>query len=169
MVYHLARNKKSNVMQYTIVVLIVIFLFALISITAKEVIDELNDDIQADADFDADAKAQVSDLQSRYPGLMDGGFVMVFLLIWSVGIVVALMVRSHPVMYIFMIILFTFMIFVSAELANSYDDMVTGDVTFTTVPTDFPMMHHLLTHLVTYIIVMGFTIILTMYAKGRYG
>jgi len=111
----------------------------------------------------------VGDLQSRYPGLMDGGFVLVFLLIWGVGIVVALMMRSHPVMYIFMIILFTFMVFVSAELANAYDDMVTNDTTYVDVPTDYPMMHHILTHLVTYIIVMGFTIILTMYAKGRYG
>lgn len=145
--------------------IIVFFVFAIVCIIGYFVFDEIKPEIMADF-TEPTANATVTDLHSRYPSTMDGAFVFAFVLMWGLTLVASFMLDTHPIFFIFTIILLAFIIVVGALLSNAYEELST-DAEFGTVATNFPMTNFLMNNLLISVMAIGFTIAIAIFAKFK--
>jgi len=121
----------------TIQLLIVVFLFAVLSVVVYSVFSGVNDDLQADADLSTTAKAKLQDLDDRFPATMDGAFALIFGLLFLVGVVASLLFDSHPSFIVIIIVLMIFLMLAGGYLSNSWDEFIV-DSSVSSFSSSFP-------------------------------
>lgn len=132
---------------------IVIMLFAVLSVVSYKVFDDLNTDIQADDDVSPAAKAKVEDLHSRFPGTFDAGLVTIFGLLFLAGIIASLVVDSHPAFLIVILILMAFISLAAGFLSNTWEEFM-ADGELSVFEDSFPMTDWLLDN---FMLIVGVT------------
>lgn len=160
--------KKGNIVLDVMLVFVVLIAMAFVSLFGYLVFDDINTDFQNDDDIDADVKADVSSLHTRYPGTMDGIFVFVFSFLWLAVIISAFVIDTHPVFFILGVLLLGFVIFVGAVLSNTYEE-IRSETEFLTFADGFPMTNFIIDNLALAIVIVGMTVMLSLYAKQRVG
>lgn len=160
-------NKKGLGLEILFIIVIV-FAMALVVFMGKSLVDDLNTDIQNDADFSAEAKAVSSDVQSRYPAIMDAAVIFLYIMIWIAILISAYVIDTHPVFFIVSLIVIVITLIVSLSISDGYTDIV-ADGDFSTMPDTFPMINFLLSNLFALTIVQGFSVIIVLYGKYRQG
>jgi Ca2+/Na+ antiporter len=159
-------SKKGNAVVDGVVVIVVLFCLALLIITGNKALNDLNTDIQADDDIDSKAKAMSADINTRYPSVFDAAFVFFTILVWMTILVLSFVLDVNPVFMIFAVILLIVVLFVGAQLANTYGEFIDDDE-ISTVATSYPMMTWIFEHFVWVVIVMVFTVAGALFAKSR--
>lgn len=159
-------HKKGNVIFDTLLVIVVLIVFSLVSILGYKIYSDFNTDLQADADINEYAKNMSSDMNTRYPSIFDGAFVLLFILLWVFIIVSSFMIDTHPIFFVCMLLLSVFVIIIAASLANSWND-VTQDAEFASLLVDFPITVYIIQHYVLYVVMLMFTAMIALYAKSR--
>jgi uncharacterized membrane protein len=161
-------NKKGNIMVETFLVVIVLMVFAIVSISVYKAFDDLNQDIQGDTEMDETAKAQYSNLYSRYPSGFDGIFAVVMGLLWISVIITSFMIDSHPAFFMISLIVLVVFLLVAGYLANSWNDFA-DDPNIVDYSEHFPITNYVLNHLMHFIFVIGASILLALYGKNKMG
>lgn len=82
------------------------------------------------------------------------------------SVVSAFFVRSHPIFFIFSLILTSMVIFLSAQLANALNAFMVSPP-FLTIVNSFPMMVTLVQNFPLFTLLVSFLIIIATYAKGE--
>lgn len=159
------KNKKGFAMVQLILIAIALLAFAIITIFAYKAFEDLNTDLQADLDLSTEAKAVSSDLHTRMPSTMDNAFLIVFGLLYIVSLVAAYFVDDNPLWLIVIVFLLIVTMIVGGILSNVWDDFT--DESSITFENDFPKMNWILDNFLLVLLVMGATIGLTIFAKGR--
>ena len=159
-------KKKGNVISDSIMVMVVLLIFILSIFFGNYLLNIWNDDVQADDDMTNLSKEIVEGQHSRYPNFFDGLFMMFFLLIWGLVLVASFKIDTHPIFFIFTVILLIIVFIVAAELGNFYEEIVAEDE-LVTITAGFPMANYIMSHLLTVIIVIGFSIVLVLFGKNR--
>lgn len=131
--------------------LIVIFLFAILSVVIYKTFTEVNNDIQADPDMGALPKAKLDDLHSRFPATFDGAFLTIFALLFILGVVASLLFDSHPVFFIVIILIMAFLMVASGFISNSWAEFMDDDE-LSTYQQTFPISNWFMDNL---LLVMG--------------
>ena len=158
--------RRGNIPIETIFVLIVILVIVLSAFVGNLLLGELNDDIQASNDFGSTAKNMSQTFTNRYTTIFDGVVLGLFILLWGMAIVASLFVDTHPIFFIFSIIMLAVVLVAGAFISETYTDFVT-DPTFSGYDTQFPMTHFLMTNLLVYLLIVGFFVGLVLYGKMR--
>lgn len=158
-------NKKANVVIDIIMFIIVLSVFALISIFGWKAWSDLEPDIRLDATTNQSTET-IDQVETRYPSMIDGLFMLMFLGMWIVGSVSAYMSDSHPMLFGIMLVLVVFVIIAGVMLGNFYEELFT-DSTLTTLTNDFPATHWIMTHMLMIGIVIATSMTLIYSAKGR--
>lgn len=158
--------KRGSVPIEAIFVLIVIFVMVLSSFIGNILLGELNDDIQANPDMGELSKNVSSELTNRYTNVFDGVILGLFILLWAMSIVASLFVDTHPIFFIFSIIMLAIVLIAGAFISNAYDEIIT-DSTFSGYENQFPMTHFLMSNLMIFLLVVGFSVGLVLYGKTR--
>lgn len=159
-------KKKGNVISDSIMVMVVLLIFILSIFFGKFLLNEWNDDVQADDDMNNLSKEIVSTQNARYSGFFDGLFMMFFILIWALVLVASFKIETHPIFFIFTVILLIIVFMVAAELGNFYEE-ITAEDDISTVVAGFPMANYIMSNMLMVIIVIGFSIVLVLFGKNR--
>ena len=133
--------------------IIVIVVFSLISLFVWVAWDELADDMKADVDV-AEADEIIDEVTNRYPSMIDGLALLIFLGMWLFGVAASYFSESHPFLFGMMLILVVFVIIAGMMLGNFYEELF-EDEELSDISGSFPVTHWILTHLLTIGIVIA--------------
>ena len=158
-------NSKKGFMGEIITVVIVLAIFGVISLLTFNFFTDINNDIQASSDMNTEAKASVNDLHSRFASTFDGAFIVIFTLLWILGIVAAYMSDNNPLFLILIVVALIFLLIIAGFMSNVWDDISSDeDINYT---ESFPFTNFILDNfLITAGAIIG-SIVTTMYMKAR--
>ena len=112
-------NKKAGVPD-GIFYMVAIFAVAIISVVGFMVFTNVNDHFQASSSISDSGKNMMSDLHGKYVGIIDNGFLIIFIGILLATVVGVWFIRTHPALFWIMIPIFAFIIFLAAIYANVF-------------------------------------------------
>lgn len=160
------RSRKGNVILDTLTVLVIIIALGIISMIVFNSYKDLAPDIKADLNPGGEGADVIDTVSERYPSAMDGLIVFAFILIWGVVIIASFLLDSHPIFFIFTIVLMIILIVVAIYIGNSYEEIF-QDSELIDMTIDFPMTHWLLSNLLWMTLAVSFSIALALYGKSR--
>jgi hypothetical protein len=161
-------NKKGNVISDVILLVVVLFIISLTVFISFKFMDDMNEEIQSDSDMNNVSKESSQESTTRFPLLFDGLILTVLILIWILLIVASFNIDAHPIFFAVMIILFIFVIVITIDLSNSFEE-ITEDEELVEYKVDFPITVWIFNNLIKIVIAFGATIMLVLYGKMRMG
>jgi hypothetical protein len=167
MVYR-SSNKKGNAVTDSLTVMIVLFIFGIMSITAYMTFDSINTDIQAAPDLNSNTKATSQNLYNNFAPTLDAAFLMAFVLFTIFAIVSVFFLDTHPVYFILAVILLFAVFIVGGFLANAWDDVMSED-TLAPYANDFRASSFIMGHLLESLGGVVVLILIALFAKFRSG
>ena len=161
-----SNNRRGQTILDMIIVVIILFAFALTIVFANLILSDMNTDIQADTDMSDVAKADLNNFSINFPQFMDNAFVLFLALMWVALIVTSFLVDTHPIFFILTIVLLVFVFIIGMIIANTYQDIAAeGEITASAA--QFPQMTWVFENFLLIIISMGMTSALALYAKAK--
>jgi len=136
--------------------IIVIVTVSLISLFIWKAWSELEPSMRTDINM-TEAEEVMDEVETRYPSMIDGLILLIFLGMWIFGVAASYFSESHPFLFGMMLILVVFVIIAGMMLSNFYEELF-EDEELSTVGADFPVTHWILTHL----LIIGITIAVSM-------
>ena len=159
----------SNAILDGILIVVVVMVFAMISIYGSQIFDEVNQEINSSsANMSGHAVNASGQLYDKYDNLMDNLFMFMFVL-FVIGVVISVfLIDTHPIFFGLTLVLLIGLFSVTLLIGNVYDDMMT-DASISGYANEFPYMHWVNTHILELIVSISFLIIIAMYAKFKAG
>lgn len=167
MVYR-SSNKKGNAVTDSLTVMIVLFIFGIMSITAYMTFDSINTDIQAAPDLDPVSKQTSQNLYNNFAPTLDAAFLMAFVLFTIFAIVSVFFLDTHPVYFILAVVLLFAVFIVGGFLANAWDDIMSDD-TLAPYANDFRASSFIMGNLLESLGGIVVLILISLFAKFRSG
>ena len=161
----LSFNKKGNAILDTLFVIVILFVFVFGAMFGYKILLEMKDDILEDVD-NPQAKAAFNEIESRYPSVLDGAVLLLFIGLWIMGVVASFMSDSHPVFFGISMFLLIFVLIVGMFMGNFYEELF-SDPDLSDLPGYFPATNWLLTHMLLVGIIIGFSILIVLFAKSQ--
>lgn len=158
-------HKKGNVVMSSILFIIVIVVASLMSLFGWKIWTDIAPEIRADTNM-TEADDLLNEVEDRYPAVMDGIIMMIFLGLWIFGIAAAFFNESHPFLFGLMFILIIFVIIAGVILGNFYEELF-QDEDLNTIGAEFPKTHWILTHMLLIGIVISISMALTYFGVHR--
>jgi len=162
-------NKKiaRNVIADSIIVVVVLFAMALMSIFGFHIFSETVDGIDT-SEMSTEAQEVLTDMETGYPNWMNGGFLFALVLLWIMVIAASLVVRSHPLFFLVTLLILIFIVVLGAILSNTYAEVIAdpdlGDTADSFTPTTFVM-----NNFVAFVIFIGASIALALFGSQYFG
>ncbi len=124
MIRKLRKSKRGSLRDLLVVGVILLF-FAIVMLIGYVFMSNINDQVQTMSVFDTvpNARAATTSLTDVYTGPIDAGFMFLTIGAAIATLVLAALVRIHPIFIIFYIIGLTVVIIMSAILSNIYQEI----------------------------------------------
>jgi len=158
--------KKGNVFLDSMTWIVIAFIMIVAIIFGKMIFTEVNSTVQADDYLSPENKARVDTLNTNYAGFFDGLFMFVLILLVIMVLVASFMIDAHPVFFIVSLILFFVIMFVGAMLSNGIQELG-SDADISASYNQFPNIIFVVENFVAVVVIVGFFIMLALYAKNR--
>jgi hypothetical protein len=156
-------NKKASLQDIGMAAIIVVVVGIMILFGAK-FMTELNTKVQANNVITTDGKIASSTLTAHYSGAIDNSFLLLAIGLSMGALILAALVRVHPIFIPIYILLLIFLIFVCGIFSNIYQEMAaTSEMTATADTLTF--VTNILTYLPLIVGVIGSLLAIIMY-KG---
>lgn len=120
--------------------------------------DNLGDDIEGIND----SRQAVNDIESIFPGTIDNTFLFLAIGLSIAAIIMAMMVRIHPIFFIFYFILLVIVIFMAGVFSNIYGEVATNPQ-LSDVANNLIFTTHIMRFLPIFVGVVGFVLAIVMY------
>ncbi len=163
-------NKKGSV-QDLLYVGITLFVFALVILIGFRISTSLNTEFQASDDVDAYGKAAHQQITNMYPGIIDNSFLFVTVILSLGTLIMAAMVRIHPIFLPIYLLAWLFVIFLCSVFSNAYSEMA-ANPDLSALAAQMTFMNQVMTTLPFIIGIVGGLLAIVMYKayKGeQYG
>ena len=163
-------NKKGSV-QDLLYVGITLFVFALVILIGFRISTSLNTEFQASDDVDAYGKAAHQQITNMYPGIIDNSFLFVTVILSLGTLIMAAMVRIHPIFLPIYLLAWMFVIFLCSVFSNAYSEMA-ANPDLSALASQMTFMNQVMTTLPFIIGIVGALLAIVMYKayKGeQYG
>lgn len=105
-----------------------IFTFALVVLLVTLLVNNLNDQVQANDIFGTGAKDASTTLSDDFPAVINGMVIFLFFALVLISLVLASLVPIHPVFLIFYIFEYIILIWLSAGIANAYQVVIENPI-----------------------------------------
>jgi len=158
--------KKGSIVIDSIFVVIILLILAFSWIFPNMILSDINDDLQDDEDLSSDTKETLKGNTEGMSGFGDGVFILAFILFWAMLLIASYNSDTHPIFFIFSIILMVFALIVVAVVGNAYEEVVTEEGPDEMVPL-YPMTHWIMTHLLIAATVIMISVAIVLYGKPR--
>ena len=119
-------GKKGSIQDIILIGVILLFAAVVILIGFK-VTSEINDTVQASSLITANGKAASTTLTGFYPGVIDNSFLLLTIGLTIGSLILASLVRIHPIFIPVFIIALIFIIFLAGILSNIYQGMAENE------------------------------------------
>lgn len=160
-----SKRKKGSITDIFIVGVILTFI-AISTLVGFKIMDTVNDQIQGMDIIPQDAKTSSTKLNNVIPGTVDNTFLFMEIFLSIVILVLAAMVRIHPIFIpLFMIALVGLIIF-AAVFSNVYQEAASTDQ-LQPYADQMPVMTYTLVYLPTIMAVLGTILMVVMYKSWR--
>jgi len=163
-------NKKGSV-EDLLYVGITLFVFALVILIGFRISTSLNTELQASDDVDAYGKAAHQQITNMYPGIIDNSFLFVTVILSLGTLIMAAMVRIHPIFLPIYLLAWMFVIFLCSVFSNAYSEMA-ANPDLSALAAQMTFMNQVMTTLPFIIGIVGALLAIVMYKayKGeQYG
>lgn len=110
-----------------------------------------------------EAQQMHQDYNTRMPATLDSIIIFVLTLLWVGSIALSFFIDTHPVFFIFTILLLVGVFIVGGILSNTY----TAIAVDMGIDGDMPMSYYVFDHLIEFILGFTFSIALSLYAKSK--
>jgi hypothetical protein len=161
------RNKKGSLQDIILIGAILLF-FGVILLIGSKVTGEWNDAIQARSDIPARAKTATATLSGHYGGAMDYGFLLLAIGLGIATLILAALVRIHPVFIPLFFIGLVFVVFLSAVMSNVYQEMA-GNTELTAYADELIFTSYILEYLPLVVGIFGILLMMVMYKLWSVG
>ena len=121
----MAFNKKGSI-QDLIFIIVVALVFSFFLLIGYKITDEFNTKIQARTDMDSYGKTAVSTINNHFPGIMNNMFLFVIVGLAITTIILASLIKTHPIFLVFFIVALILVIFFAAIYSNVYQTMASN-------------------------------------------
>lgn len=158
-------NKKGSLSDIAGMSIIIVIL-AIMVLFGYKITDELNTEFQANSDIDSYGKQASTDLVAHYPGIIDNSFLLLAVGLGIVSVVLAAMVRVHPIFLVFYILALLILIFVCGAFSNIYEEM-SLDTNLSSLADRLTVIGTIMTYLPLIVGVFGTLLAIVMYKGWR--
>lgn len=167
----LLKNKKANLQDLILIVVLITF-FAMVVLISFKVGSEFDDRVQMGSiggvTMPDEAMSASSALVSFYPGTIDNVFLFLVVGLCISAIVLAAMVRVHPIFIPLFIIAWILVVFLSGILSNIYQTMA-ADTNLLAQANQLTFIGTIINFLPIFIGVFGIIIMVVLYKLGNPG
>ena len=160
-------SKRGNAVLDLILLSIFLLTLGIVVLSFNPFMQEYNDEFQLEEHAN-ESKVILQEQTDAYSNNWDNIFLMIFILLWVLLLFGAYQLDSHPVFFIITVILMTFAFLVAIVLGNVYEGYLDTEWV-SSYADDFPMMNWLMTHYLQVAIVIGFSVVIIMFAKTNNG
>ena len=163
----LLKKRRANAIIDTPALLITIFALGFSSIVVFSLwTNDLGPDIKTTVNMSTpEINATLTQLDTRFPSMMDGVFAFVFVGLWIVTIVSSFMIDSHPIYFIVALLLLIGVMVFGVYASNAYQTIIADDAQLDAVSQQFPITDFILSNLFLVAIVVGISIMIALYGK----
>lgn len=161
MIFNKRKNKKGSI-QDLIYIIVVALVFSFFLLVGYKIVDSFNTKIQASSDVDTYGKTAVSQINNHFPGIMNNMFLFVIIGLGITTLVLASLIKTHPIFLVFFIIALILIIFFAAIYSNVYQTMASNSA-LSTQASAMTMPHYVMTYLPFIIGVFGILLAIVMY------
>lgn len=155
------QSKKGSV-QDLLYIGITLFVFALVILICFRISTSLNTEFQASDQIDSKGKAAHQQITNMYPGIIDNSFIFVTVILSIGALIMAALVRVHPIFLPIYIIAWIFVIFMCAIFSNAYQEMA-ANPDLSALATQMTFMNQVMTTLPFIIGIVGALLAIVMY------
>jgi hypothetical protein len=126
----------------------------------------LNLEIQNTDELNNQSKAMIGNYATGYPPMLDNLILVMLILSWIFTIVFSFMIDSHPVFFIISVVALLLLLAMAGIIGNTYEEFI-ADQDISVITDRMPMTTWIFSHLIIIIMIISFTIGLSIYAKLR--
>lgn len=165
MARNFGKNKKGSVLDLLLIVGVMLF-FGIVVLLGFKFMSEFNTQIQSMDDVPAKAKTASTQLTNHYTGAVDSSALFLLVVLSVSALILASLVRVHPVFIPIFILLLAFIVFYSAVLSNVYQEMASNP-NLINEADQLKVTTTILTYLPIIITVLGGFIMVIMYKSWQ--
>ena len=159
-------NSKGNVGAEIIIIVCLMFVFAVTTLFTYSFFTDLLDDAIADEDISASATAPTEGFHAQYPSIFDTGYIIILIALWIGAVVSAFQIDTYPIFIGISVFALIIVLIVPPIIGNTYEETF-DDETTVGLSDSFPGMFYIMTHILEISIFIGASIIISLYAKSR--
>jgi len=158
-------NKKGSI-EDSILIIILLFITALVFVFAY-IINFAISSVAAPAFENVSAGSSIgfTTVNSIFENTLNYVYLAVFFGLIISLIVTSFMTPTHPIFYVFAIIIFIALVIVAVVLSNAYE-LITSSATFTAAVNDLPIMNYLMLNLPLVAIVIGVLAAIIIFSRA---
>ncbi len=164
----MARLNKKGSIQDLILIMVIITVFAVGTLVVYKISNELNTKFQEEDRLDEKGKTAFAQINNMYPSVIDNSFLLLVIGLSLGALILAFMVRIHPVFFVGFVIVLVIIIFVAGVMSNIYLE-IANDPEFTEVATNLTFITNIIGKLPLFIGIFGFLISIVMYKNWQSG
>ena len=154
---------KKGSLQDVIMMAIILLFVAMTVLLGYKVMTELDNEIQTkDITNNVNARAASTKLVGYYPGVIDNSILFLAIGLGIVTLILAAMVRFHPVFVPFFFIGLTIVVFISGMFSNIYQEMAANS-NLVTQADNLIFISNILENLPFIVGVFGIILMIVMY------
>lgn len=116
-------GRRGNIPGDPILILVLVFVITLVLVFVKYTITEISPDIIESVNDSEQSVQMFEEYEDSFSGDWDALVMLLIAGFSMAAIVSAFAIRSHPMFYIFFIIILGVLVFVGADLANAFNDI----------------------------------------------
>jgi len=160
------RNKKGSALDLLFIIG-AITVFAIVLLIGFTVTSKFNDNIQSNSVMDSKAKAASQTLTDYYPGILDYSGVFILTVLCVITLILAALVRIHPIFIPIFIIGLTIIVFLAGIYSNVYTEMASSPQ-LAPYADQLNIMSFIMTWLPKIIAVVGVIMMILLYKRTDY-
>lgn len=160
-----SKNKKGNIIADSFIIILILLIFAFFIPFFYQFMTGFNTSLQT-SEFSSEGKSTFNTITTQFPAWVDSAVLFGLIILWIGSLVASFMIDSHPIFFVITMILWIFLLIEMTWVSNAYEDVVTNSniVGFT---NQFPYTFFIMTHIVEFMIAIGLTIGIALFAKSR--
>lgn len=158
--------KKGNIGTYailSILIIIGIFVFGFISIAGYGMFKDIKDEVYIELEYNV-SKTNLQESYDRFPSMLDGAFIFLFLGLVIASVASAFMSDNSPIFFVFMLLFNVSLIIISLFLGDVFEEFMT-DITMTTAAGEFAATSFIMGNMLTMSIMITFFMLIAYFAK----
>jgi len=159
-------KKKGASTADLLFLIIVLFALAVGSIFIYKIFDDTNDKIQTQDGLRPEVKSGIDEQVNKFPTIFDNIFLIIVVGLGIALFVCAFFLNSHPVFFIFAVILLILAVIIAAIIANTYEEVVSNS-TIASAESQFTIIPYVFNNFTMIIAGLGVLLLVGLFAKSR--